>query len=116
VAGDPTVVPAATALRMATLNGAKALGMDKDVGSLTEGKWADITAIDLDAPETQPVHDVVSTLVYAANREQVSDVWVAGRRLLQERRLTRMDLPALLERAQSWRGRIAAADLTAKSA
>jgi len=116
VAGDPTVVPAATALRMATLNGAKALGIDKDAGSLTEGKWADITAIDLDAPETQPVHDVVSTLVYAANREQVSDVWVGGRRLLQERRLTRMDLPSLLERAESWRGRIAAGGLTARSA
>src|SRR5579859_1631343 len=116
VAGDPTVVPAATALRMATLNGAKALGLDKDVGSLTEGKWADVTAIDLDAPETQPVHDVFSSLVYAANREQVSDVWVAGRRLLQGRRLTRTDLASLLERAESWRGRIATGELAAKSA
>jgi len=116
VAGDPTAVPAARALRMATLNGARALGLDKDVGSLTEGKWADVTAIDLDAPETQPVHDVVSTLVYAANREQVSDVWVAGRRLLQERRLARMDLPSLLARAAGWRDRIAAGEPAAKSA
>jgi 5-methylthioadenosine/S-adenosylhomocysteine deaminase len=108
VAGDPTVVPAATALRMATLNGAKAFGLDKDLGSLTEGKWADICAIDMDAPETQPVHDVISTLVYAANREQVSDVWVAGRRLLQERRLLRTDLPELLRRATNWGERIAA--------
>jgi 5-methylthioadenosine/S-adenosylhomocysteine deaminase len=117
VAGDPTVIPAATALRMATLNGAKALGLDKEFGSLTPGKWADITAIDLDAPETQPVHDVISTLVYAANREQVSDVWVAGRRLLQERRLLRSDLPELLKRAAAWGERIAAgAAVSVKSA
>jgi 5-methylthioadenosine/S-adenosylhomocysteine deaminase len=62
----------------------------------------------MDAPETQPVHDVISTLVYAANREQVSDVWVAGRRLLQERRLLRTDLPELLRRATNWGERIAA--------
>ena len=108
VSGDPTAVPAATALRMATLNGAKALGLDKELGSLSTGKWADIAALDLSAAETQPVHDVISTLVYASNREQVSDVWVAGRRLLQDRRLTRMDLPAILKRAEDWRGRIAA--------
>ena len=116
VAGDPTAVPASTALRMATLNGAKALGIDKDLGSLTENKWADLTAIDLDAPETQPVHDVISTLVYAASREQVTDVWVAGRRLLQERRLTRMDQAGLIQRAEAWRARIVEGGLTAKSA
>jgi len=110
VAGDPSAVPAATALRMATLNGAKALGLDRDLGSLIPGKWADICAVDLDCPETQPVHDVVSTLVYAAGREQVSDVWVAGRRLLQERALPRTDLPGLLKRAAAWRQRIAAGD------
>ena len=117
VAGDATAVPAATALRMATLNGAKALGVDKDLGSLTVGKWADLTAVDLDAPETRPVHDVISTLVYAAHREQVSDVWVAGRRLLQERHLTRMDQSSIMERADAWRERIAADGTTsAKSA
>ena len=113
VSGDPTVVPAATALRMATLNGAKALGLDKELGSLTPGKWADLCAIDLDSPETQPVHDVISTLVYAANREQVSDVWVGGKRLLQERRLLRTDRPELLRRAEAWQGRIAGGDAAA---
>jgi 5-methylthioadenosine/S-adenosylhomocysteine deaminase len=108
VAGDASAVPAAMALRMATLNGAKALGMDKDLGSLSEGKWADVTAIDLDSPETRPVHDVISTIVYAAHREQVSDVWVAGKRLLQERRLTQMDQADSMLRADSWRARIAA--------
>lgn len=106
VAGDATVLPAVTALAMATLNGAKALGLDTDIGSLAVGKWADITAVDLGTPETQPVHDVLSTLVYSAGRQHVSDVWVAGKRLLQERELTHMDLPAILSRAEAWRGRL----------
>ena len=108
VAGDAAALPADTALRMATLNGAKALGLDADIGSLTPGKWADITAVDLSGPETQPVHDALSTLVYSADRRQVTDVWVAGRRLLQDRRLTQLDLPAILERVASWGERIAA--------
>lgn len=107
VAADATALPAATALAMATLNGAKALGLDRDIGSLSVGKWADFAAVDLGAPETQPVHDVLSTLVYSAGRQHVSDVWVAGNRLLQDRELTRMDLPAILSRAEAWRSRIA---------
>ncbi len=108
VAGDAAALPATTALRMATLNGAKALGLDKDIGSLIPGKWADLTAVDLSGPETQPVHDPLSALVYSAGRQQVSDVWVAGKRLLQDRRLTQMELPAILERAAAWGARIAA--------
>jgi 5-methylthioadenosine/S-adenosylhomocysteine deaminase len=107
VSGDATALPAVTALAMATLNGAQALGLDKDIGSLVPGKWADIAAVDLGAPETQPVYDVLSTLVYSAGRQHVSDVWVAGKRLLQDRVLTQMDLPAILERAEGWRARIA---------
>lgn len=107
VTGDATALPAAAALAMATLNGAQALGLDKDIGSLAPGKWADITAVDLGAPETQPVYDVLSTLVYSAGRQHVSDVWVAGKRLLQDRVLTQMDLPDILDRAEAWRRRIA---------
>ena len=84
VAGDAAALPAETVLRMATLNGARALGLDKEIGSLSPGKWADITAVDLSGPETQPVHDPLSALVYSADRRQVSDVWVAGKRLLHE--------------------------------
>ncbi|HEV2110911.1 MAG TPA: TRZ/ATZ family hydrolase, partial [Gammaproteobacteria bacterium] len=108
VAGDAAALPAETVLRMATLNGARALGLDKDIGSLLPGKWADIAAVDLSGPETQPVHDPLSALVYSADRRQVSDVWVAGRRLLHDRRLTQMDLDSVLERAASWGARIAA--------
>ncbi len=108
VAGDATALPAATALRMATLNGAQALGLGDDIGSLIAGKWADLTAVDLDHIETQPVYDVHSALVYAAGRQQVSDVWVAGRRLLRDRSLTQMDTTELAARAAAWHARIAA--------
>lgn len=104
--GDPTAVPAATALRMATLNGAKALGLDEQTGSIKTGKQADLIAVDLSAAETSPVFDPISHLVYAAGREQVSHVWVDGECLLDERRLTRLDLADLKARAENWRSKI----------
>jgi len=110
VSGDATAVPAHTALRMATLNGAKALGLDEQIGSLKPGKAADITAIDLSALSSQPVYDPVSQIVYSVGREQVTDVWVAGRRLLAQRVLTTLDEAAILRRAQDWRDKIQAND------
>jgi 5-methylthioadenosine/S-adenosylhomocysteine deaminase len=106
VSGDATAVPAHTALRMATLNGAKALGLDDRIGSLKPGKAADITAVDLSALPSQPVYDPVSQIVYSVGREQVTDVWVAGRRLLAHRALTTLDEAAILRRAQAWRDKI----------
>jgi 5-methylthioadenosine/S-adenosylhomocysteine deaminase len=91
VSDDARVIPAKTALRMATLNGARALGLETDIGSLERGKWADITAIRLDAIETQPLSDPVSDLVYAASRHQVSDVWVGGAACSRDRQLTTLD-------------------------
>jgi 5-methylthioadenosine/S-adenosylhomocysteine deaminase len=91
VSGDATVVPAHRALEMATLNGAKALGLDKKTGSLTPGKFADIVAINFDTIEATPVYDPVSHLVYCCNREQVSDVWVAGKHVMKDRILTTLD-------------------------
>ena len=106
VSGDATAVPAHTALRMATLNGAKAMGLDAETGSLRPGKAADIAAIDLSALPSQPVYDPVSQIVYTAGREQVTDVWVAGRRLLANRALTTLDEAAILSRAHIWRDKI----------
>jgi 5-methylthioadenosine/S-adenosylhomocysteine deaminase len=106
VCGDASALPAHSILKMATLNGAMALGIDADVGSLRPGKWADITAVCLDTLETQPVYDPVSQLVYASGREQVTNVWVAGQQLLKERRLTTLDGSDILERARDWRARI----------
>jgi 5-methylthioadenosine/S-adenosylhomocysteine deaminase len=106
VSNDASALPAHSVLEMATLNGARALGIDTDTGSLIKGKWADITAIDLDTIETQPVYDPVSQLVYASGREQVTDVWVAGQHLLKDRRLTTLDGQDILERTRNWHARI----------
>jgi len=112
VSGDASALPAHTVLRMATLNGASALGIGHETGSLTAGKWADITAVRMDSLEAQPVYDPVSHLVYACGREQVSDVWVAGQHLLKERRLTTLDSHEILHKVGLWQDRIGAANRT----
>lgn len=106
VSGDASAIPAHTALRMATLNGAKALGLDGEIGSLEIGKSADITAVRLDGIETQPLFHPISDLVYAASRHQVSDVWVAGRRLLRDRALTTLDSGEICRKAAGWREKL----------
>ncbi|MEQ1484891.1 TRZ/ATZ family hydrolase [Methyloglobulus sp.] len=106
VAQDASSVPAMTALRMATINGAKALGLEHEIGSLTIGKSADVIAIDLDQLETQPVFSPVSQIVYAASRQQVTDVWVAGKQLLKKRQLTTVDISALKAKIVDWQGKL----------
>ncbi len=106
VARDATALPAHTALRMATLNGAKALGLDAHMGSLMPNKYADMAAVDLSSLSTQPVYHPVSQMVYAATHDLVTDVWVAGKRLLKNRQLTTLDEAAILKKAQRWRDRI----------
>ncbi len=108
VAGDASALPAHRVLRMATLNGARALGLDQETGSLAIGKWADITAVDLGTVEAEPVYNPISQLVYATGRHQVTDVWVAGRQLLKDRRLTTLDIDAIVRRARAWRQQISA--------
>ncbi len=103
---DASALPAMTVLRMATLNGARALGLADKIGSLETGKWADITAVDLSAIETQPVYDPVSQLVYAAGREQVTNVWVAGQHLLKDRQLMQLDIKDILHRVSEWQSRL----------
>ncbi|MEO8444118.1 MAG: TRZ/ATZ family hydrolase [Gammaproteobacteria bacterium] len=102
VAQRADVLPAATILRMATLNGAQALGLAERTGSLVPGKEADMICVDLGRAATQPVYSPVSQLVYATSREQVTDVWVAGRQLLEEGRPTATDSEAILARAAAW--------------
>ena len=104
---DATALPAQTVLRMATQNGAAALGLDARIGSLVPGKEADITAVRLADIETLPLYDPVSQLVNAAGREHVTDVWVAGGHVVDERRLTRIDVSALLARTRAWQDRLA---------
>jgi 5-methylthioadenosine/S-adenosylhomocysteine deaminase len=106
VAGDASAIPAPTALRMATLNGAITLGLDSETGSLELGKAADIAAVRLDGIETQPMYHPVSDLVYAASRHQVTDVWVAGKRLLRQRALTTLDSEEICRKAAAWREKL----------
>ena len=84
VAADAGALPAHAALHAATLGGARALGLDSRIGSIAPGKAADLVALRYDEPALEPCYDPVSQLVYAAGREHVSDVWVAGRRLVSD--------------------------------
>jgi 5-methylthioadenosine/S-adenosylhomocysteine deaminase len=108
VADDAAALDAATALHAATLGGARALGFGDRVGSIEPGKQADLVCVDLGVLETQPLHHVISQLVYACGRHQVTDVWIAGQRRLRERALVDMDEAALVANARQWRERIAA--------
>ncbi|MFZ6849813.1 TRZ/ATZ family hydrolase [Undibacterium sp. RuRC25W] len=103
---DPTALNAHAALKMATLSGARALGMENEIGSLIPGKYADLIAIDLSAIETQPLFDPVSQIVYAASRNQVSHVWVHGQCLMFNHGLTRLDEEELIGKAHWWQERI----------
>ncbi len=95
-------------LHAATLGGARALGLAEVTGSLVAGKWADLCCIDLSRAHTQPVYDPVAQILFAASRDQVSDVWVAGRRLVQDGRTPHLDLEDTLRRARNWQARIGA--------
>ena len=104
--GKAGMLPAHQALQMATINGARALGLGEITGSLLPGKAADITAVDFSSLELSPCYDPVSHLVYAAGRNHVSHVWVNGKILLNEGRLTTLDEPDLLRRTAYWREQI----------
>jgi 5-methylthioadenosine/S-adenosylhomocysteine deaminase len=99
-------VPAHQALQMATLNGARALGLENKIGSLTPGKAADIVAVDFSSLELSPCFDPVSHLVYVADREQVSHVWVNGKLLLENRQLTTLNSKELAAKARYWQQKI----------
>lgn len=100
-------LPAHAALHAATLAGAKALGLDANIGSIRVGKCADLAAVDLSATRLQPVYDPASHLVYVAGREDVSDVWVNGVLVVNKQQLTRVDLPDLESNARMWQNRVA---------
>ncbi len=111
VSGDASALDAATTLRMATLGGARAMGLGERTGSIEPGKLADLTCVDMDPLETQPMYHAISQLVYATGRHQVSDVWIAGVRKLDGGALVDMDIPAIRAKTRQWRERIAAIKL-----
>lgn len=106
VAGDASALSAHRALEMATLNGARALGREQELGSLVAGKLADLIAVDLSDPFLQPVYDPASHLVYSNHGRAVSHSWIHGVPQLQDGRLTRIDVPDLMLRVSEWRQQI----------
>jgi 5-methylthioadenosine/S-adenosylhomocysteine deaminase len=105
--GDASTLSASQVLRMATLNGATALGLEARIGSLAPGKDADLVAVHLAGLDVLPLYDPVSQLVHAAGREHVTDVWVAGERVVEDRRPVNLDVPAVAARARRWQERLA---------
>ena len=105
-AGDAAALSAEQVLRMATINGAKAIGVDSVTGSIEVGKQADLASVNFNRLELQPVYNPVSHIVYSANRYDVSNVWVAGRQMLQNGKHLRVDEQALINNAREWGARI----------
>jgi len=110
VSGNASSANAEEVVRMATINGAKALGLNDDIGSIEVGKAADFITVDFSDLESQPIYDPVSHLVYNTSRNQVTDVWVKGRQLLKERSLTRLDEQEIIRKAREWNDKIASTD------
>src|SRR4051812_42396678 len=107
ISGDASVVSAADALEMATLEGARAIGLEREIGSIEPGKAADLTAIELSSLETLPCYDPLSHLVYVAGREHVTHVWVAGEARVEDRVLRGLDEADLAAKAAWWRSKLA---------
>ena len=107
-AKDATALPARQALELATLGGARALGREAEIGSIVAGKSADLVAFDLSGPESQPVHNPLSQLVYATGRSQARHVWIAGQQLLQDGEATTLDSQQIGQQAREWRDTLAA--------
>ncbi|KUF96431.1 Fork head transcription factor 1 [Phytophthora nicotianae] len=103
---DRTSVSAAEALQMATLNGARALGLEHEIGSIEVGKRADIIAIECDSIEMLPMYNAVSHVVYVAGREHVSDVWINGKQVLRSHKLTTVDEEEVRREVRKWTARI----------
>ncbi len=106
VSGDAQAVGAHEALRMATLGGAQALGLDQHIGSLSSGKAADLCAVEINNASLVPCYDPASVLVYAAGREHISDVWVNGQSRVADGRLLGMSEIELINLAEMWQNQI----------
>jgi 5-methylthioadenosine/S-adenosylhomocysteine deaminase len=107
--GDPTVVSAREAFAMATIDGARAIHLDQQIGSLEVGKRADLVIVAVDAPHQMPLYDVYSHLVYTTKASDVQTVIVNGRTVVEDRRPTTLDAAAILTKAREYRDKIRAA-------
>jgi 5-methylthioadenosine/S-adenosylhomocysteine deaminase len=106
LAGDPTIIPDHQALELATINGAKLMRLDHKIGSLTIGKEADMIAIDLSDHGSQPVYNPISSIVYTASKQQISDVWVRGVQKIANHKLIALDNNYIQNIINKWQERI----------
>lgn len=106
--GDPQALPARKAVEMATIEGARAIGLDNQIGSLEPGKRADLIAVSLAAPHAAPMFDAYSQIVYALKASDVTDVVIDGRIVLRNRKPLTLDAPGILAKASAYRAQIAA--------
>jgi 5-methylthioadenosine/S-adenosylhomocysteine deaminase len=106
---DPTAVSASTALRMATIGGARVLGMEKQIGSLEPGKRADLIIVSMSAARQSPMYDPVSHLVYVTRGDDVQTTIVNGKVLMRNRRVLTLDRAAVLRESKSWAAKVSAA-------
>lgn len=104
--GEPDSLPARQVLEMATINAARALALEHEIGSIEPGKWADLVAVDFSEAEMQPCYDPVSHLVYVAGREQVSHTWVAGELRYQRGVFQSVEQDQVKEIAALWQGKL----------
>ncbi len=104
--GDASSLPAHQALRMATLHGARALGLDHRIGSILPGKAADICALRIDDPDSLPLFDPASHLLYVLGRHCVSDVWIDGQRKVKGGELLQISNTELLSVARLWQNKL----------
>ncbi len=104
--GDAAALPAAQVLACATLGGARALGLDREIGSLVPGKAADVVAVELSGLDATPCYDPISHVVHAIGREVVTDVWIHGQHVVAGRTLTTADEAAIVARARFWQERL----------
>ncbi len=102
---DPSLFPAHHLIYMATLGGARALGLDSRIGSLRIGKRADVCAISLNDTATMPVFDPASQIVHSAGREQVTDVWIDGQPVVKKKHLTQISQEEIYAKAKTWQNR-----------
>jgi 5-methylthioadenosine/S-adenosylhomocysteine deaminase len=108
---DPTALTASEALTLGTLGGAKALGMDKNIGTIEVGKLADLIAVDLHQIEMQPIHDVYSQLIYVNSGSHVTHSWIQGEQIMHERELLKIDQDNLRRRILKWQNKLSINEL-----
>jgi 5-methylthioadenosine/S-adenosylhomocysteine deaminase len=106
ISGSAAACNAQQAIQMATINGAKALGLGNDIGSIELGKFADLIAVNLSDLNTQPLYDVAAQLVYATNSRQVSHVWIDGVCQLEDSQFCQIDEAAIIHKAKIWSNKI----------